>query len=98
MQNNGIAAIVREIDYEDVVDKISPGVIYEISNFHAVENVQKYIIIPHKAQLMFNNRTQFRVLPEVNPPYPLHYFKFTDFADLSGSKNNDTVLFGKSTL
>ena len=94
IQNNPIHAIVSEADYDDVVDKIKLGSIYEITNFHASKNPGIYIIVPHETQLMFNNRTIFNELNEVYPPYPRYWFQFVDYFDLFGLKGDDTTLIG----
>ena len=85
---------MSETDYEDVVDKIQEGLIYEITNFHALELPKLNRIVPHDAQLMFNNRTVFRHLNEVHPPYPRYWFRFIDYYDLPGLKGDDTILSG----
>ncbi|KAL6123134.1 hypothetical protein ACLB2K_075657 [Fragaria x ananassa] len=88
---NAIHAIIKEAYYDYVKEKLMVGCVYRISKFHSKESQDKYIIVEHRAQLLFNNRTQFIPLPEL-PDIPQHWFRFVDFDKLHMRENNDTVL------
>ncbi|XP_004309333.1 PREDICTED: replication protein A 70 kDa DNA-binding subunit-like [Fragaria vesca subsp. vesca] len=90
--NDAIHALIKEADYEDVKEKILAGNVYQISKFFSRENQDKYIVIQHEAQLLFNNRTQFLPMPQLLPSIPQYWFDFVDFDDVPMRKNNDTIL------
>lgn len=98
LQNNAIQAIVSEADYDDVKDRIQLGHIYEVTNFHATNNDKIYIVVPHQARLLFNNRTQFVALPEVYPPYPTYWFEFMEYGLLHKRLGKDVILTGKKSI
>ncbi|KAL6198296.1 hypothetical protein ACLB2K_028088 [Fragaria x ananassa] len=81
----------KEAYYDYVKEKLMVGSVYRISKFHSKESQDKYIIVEHRTQLLFNNRTQFIPLPEL-PDIPQHWFRFVDFDKLLMRENNDTVL------
>ena len=97
-QGNAIQGTVNETDYEEVVDKLKFGVIYEITHFHAATNQKEHKIVPHAAKLMFNNRTVFVEQPEVYPPYPRYWFQFMEYGGLRDRLGIDTILTGECVL
>ncbi|KAL6199190.1 hypothetical protein ACLB2K_028976 [Fragaria x ananassa] len=88
---NAIHAIIKEAYYDYVKEKLMVGSVYRISKFHSNESQDKYIIVEYRAQLLFNNRTQFIPLPKL-PDIPQHWFQFVDFDKLHMCENNDIVL------
>lgn len=94
MQNDAIHASVKEGDYEEVSHRITEGNIYEITQFHTKRSPESYKIVPHAAQIWFNNRTIFNPIENVIPPIPQHRFYLIEYNHLHNRIDDDEILTG----
>lgn len=83
-----------EADTEDVLSNMAEGPIYEISKFRIMKNQESHQVVPHKAQLQFNNKTVFKLMREEFPAIPIHCFNLLDYNELPARNKKDTILTG----
>nr|XP_011459720.1 PREDICTED: uncharacterized protein LOC101313743 isoform X2 [Fragaria vesca subsp. vesca] len=89
---DSIHAWVKEADVEDVLDSITEGSVYEITKFSTMKNQKAHKVVPHIAQLLFNNKTVFKLIIGEVPAIPKHCFHLMDYNELPARKNIDILL------
>ncbi|KAL6141851.1 hypothetical protein ACLB2K_060137 [Fragaria x ananassa] len=83
---NSIHAWVKEADVEDVLGNITEGHVYEITKFSTMDNQRAHKVVPHEAQLLFNNKTVFKLITEEVLAIPIHCFHLMEYNELPHEK------------
>ncbi|KAL6289289.1 hypothetical protein ACE6H2_006799 [Prunus campanulata] len=89
---HAIQATIREIDYDLVAPRIKAGCVYDINHFYTTKSKPSFQVVPHVASLIFNARTVFKKILNVQPTIPTHRFYFLDYNYLPSRINDNTIL------
>ncbi|KAI3728036.1 hypothetical protein L6452_16663 [Arctium lappa] len=89
-QGNPIQAYANSNDKSHFQTPIKVGSCYRVTNFICEKSRTYMVIVPHKTSIRVGKAARFEEIPDTG--FPLHYFNFSPYDQLSNKTNKHEIL------
>ncbi|KAI3693273.1 hypothetical protein L6452_33106 [Arctium lappa] len=95
-QGNPIQAYANSNDKSQFQTPIKVGSCYRVTNFICEKSRTYMVIVPHKTSIRVGKAARFEEIPDTG--FPLHYFNFSPYDQLSNKMNKHEILTAETSL